>query len=47
MGRDSGLDYIENYKKEGRIANCAGDGKCGYTTRGELGFAYGTLTESP
>ncbi len=37
------VDYIENYKKEGRIANCAGDGKCGYTTRGELGFAYARM----
>lgn len=40
------VEYIENYKKAGKIANCAGDGKCSYTTRDELGFAYaGMLTE--
>ena len=41
------VDYIENYKKAGEIANCAGTGKCGYTSRSELGFAYARLlTES-
>jgi len=34
------LEYIDTYVKEGEIRNCAGDGKCGYTSRGELGFAY-------
>ena len=34
------LEYIENYKNIGVIANCAGDGKCGYTTRPELAVAY-------
>jgi len=34
------LEYIDNYKKEGEVRNCAGDGKCGYTSRDELGFAY-------
>jgi len=34
------LEYIDNYKKEGKIRNCAGDGKCTYTSRSELGFAY-------
>ena len=34
------VEYIETYKKEGKIANCAGEGKCGYTTRGELAVAY-------
>jgi len=34
------LEYIETYVKEGEIRNCAGDGKCGYTSRDELGFAY-------
>ncbi|MDN2481310.1 SDR family oxidoreductase [Vibrio agarivorans] len=37
------LEYIESYKKAGCIFNCAGDGKCGYTTRNELGFAYAKL----
>jgi len=41
------IEYIETYKQQGEIANCAGDGKCGYTTRGELAFAYARmLTES-
>jgi NAD(P)H dehydrogenase (quinone) len=34
------LEYLETYAKEGEIRNCAGDGKCGYTSRGELGVAY-------
>ena len=34
------LEYIDTYVKEGEIRNCAGDGKCGYTSRDELGFAY-------
>ena len=34
------LEYIDTYVKEGEIRNCAGDGKCGYTSRQELGFAY-------
>lgn len=34
------LEYIETYKKEGGIINCAGDGKCGYTSRQELAYAY-------
>lgn len=34
------LEYIDTYVKEGEIRNCAGDGKCGYTSRKELGFAY-------
>jgi NAD(P)H dehydrogenase (quinone) len=34
------IEYIENYKKEGKISNCAGEGKCAYTTRDELAFAY-------
>lgn len=41
------VEYIETYKQRGEIANCAGDGKCGYTTREELAFAYAQmLTES-
>lgn len=34
------LEYIDTYIKEGEVRNCAGEGKCGYTSRGELGFAY-------
>ncbi len=34
------LEYIDSYRQAGEIANCAGDGKCGYTTRPELAFAY-------
>ncbi|NND52759.1 MAG: SDR family oxidoreductase [Flavobacteriaceae bacterium] len=34
------LEYINTYVKEGEIRNCAGDGKCGYTSRDELGLAY-------
>lgn len=37
------IEYIENYKKAGTITNCAGDGKCGYTSRGELGYAYAKM----
>ncbi|EMI22970.1 nucleoside-diphosphate-sugar epimerase [Rhodopirellula maiorica SM1] len=41
------VDYIETYKERGEIANCAGDGLCGYTTRGELAYAYARmLTQS-
>ena len=34
------VEYIEHYVKAGRIANCARDGKCSYTTRDELAYAY-------
>ena len=34
------VEYIETYKKEGKIANCAGDGLCSYTCRPELAYAY-------
>ena len=37
------LEYINTYVKEGEIRNCAGDGKCGYTSREELGFAYAQM----
>lgn len=37
------IEYIENYKKEGKISNCAADGKCSYTTRDELAFAYSKM----
>ena len=37
------VEYIDTYKANGEVANCAGDGKCGYTTRPELAFAYTRL----
>ncbi len=37
------VEYIETYKKMGGIYNCAADGKCGYTTRAELGYAYARM----
>ena len=37
------LEYIDTYIKEGGIINCAADGKCGYTSRQELGYAYSQL----
>lgn len=37
------IEYIENYKNAGGIFNCAGTGKCGYTTRSELAFAYAKM----
>lgn len=37
------LEYIDTYIKEGGITNCAADGKCTYTSRLELGFAYAQI----
>ncbi|MEL6573976.1 MAG: NAD(P)H-binding protein [Pseudomonadota bacterium] len=37
------IDYIESYKAAGEIANSAGDGACGYTTRDELAAAYASI----
>ncbi|WP_216700255.1 hypothetical protein [[Leptolyngbya] sp. PCC 7376] len=37
------IEYIETYKKLGGISNCAGDGKCGYTMRPELAYAYARM----
>ncbi|MEM8702981.1 MAG: NAD(P)H-binding protein [Pseudomonadota bacterium] len=37
------IDYIDSYKRLGGIRNCAGDGRCAYTTRAELAFAYACL----
>lgn len=39
--------YIDSYKEQGEIANCAGDGKCGYTTRSELAASYACLLTQP
>ena len=48
IGRDGlyiepDLEYIETYKKDGAIINSAAEGKCGYTSREELAFAYFNL----
>ncbi|XPF95998.1 SDR family oxidoreductase [Colwellia sp. RE-S-Sl-9] len=37
------IEYIENYKKSGGIFNCADNGKCGYTNRAELAYAYARM----
>ena len=37
------IEYIDHYKKAGKIANCAADGKCSYTTRSELAYAYSQM----
>ncbi len=34
------LEYMDTYVNEGEIRNSAGDGKCGITSRPELGVAY-------
>lgn len=37
------VEYIDSYIQEGGIRNCAGDSKCGYTTRAELAYAYAKM----
>ena len=37
------VEYLDTYRKEGKIANCAGDGRAGYTTRDELAYAYSRM----
>lgn len=37
------IEYIEVYKKSDGIFNCASDGRCGYTTRPELAYAYARM----
>jgi len=37
------VEYIDSYEARGEIANSAGTGKCGYTTRPELAHAYAAL----
>lgn len=37
------VEYIEGYRARGEIANCAGNARCGYTTRPELAAAYASL----
>ena len=41
------VEYIDTYRTKGEIANSAGDGKCGYTTRPELAHAYAALLTRP
>lgn len=41
------LEYIDNYVKEGEIANCAGAGLCTYTSRTELAEAYTHMLLEP
>ncbi|MCB2196365.1 MAG: NAD(P)H-binding protein [Bacteroidetes bacterium] len=40
------IDYFDNYEKEGKIINCAGLGKCSYTSRDELAVAYTQLIKN-
>lgn len=39
------LDYIDNYIQAGEVMNSAGEGKCGYTSRDELAYAYMCLAK--
>ena len=41
------VEYIDTYRARGEIANCAGEGKCGYTTRPELACAYARMLTQP
>lgn len=37
------IEYIDTYVETGEVANCAGDGRCGYTTYDDLADAYAQL----
>ncbi len=37
------LEYLDHYRKDGKITNSAGDGRCAYTTRAELADAYARM----
>ncbi|EPR68558.1 SDR family oxidoreductase [Cyclobacterium qasimii] len=37
------IEYISHYIEEGGIRNCAGEGKCAYTSREELSQAYAQM----
>ncbi len=37
------IEYLQQYLKAGKISNCAGEGKCAYTTRSELAFVYAKI----
>ena len=41
------IESIDRYKADGAITNCAGEGRCGYTTRPELAAAYARLLTEP
>ncbi|MBU1359747.1 MAG: SDR family oxidoreductase [Gammaproteobacteria bacterium] len=41
------VEYIDKYQAKGEVANCAGAGLCGYTTRSELACAYAHLLTEP
>ncbi|RDE22913.1 SDR family NAD(P)-dependent oxidoreductase [Motiliproteus coralliicola] len=41
------IDYLDSYKQLGAIRNSAAEGRCGYTTRAELGYAYARLLIEP
>jgi NAD(P)H dehydrogenase (quinone) len=37
---EADLEYLDHYFEDGKISNCAGEGRCAYTTRDELARAY-------
>ena len=37
------VEYIDRYMEAGGITNCAAEGRCGYTTRPELAYAYARM----
>ncbi len=37
------IEYLDHYLKTGKISNCAGTGKCTYTSRMELAVAYAKM----
>ncbi|MEM7375559.1 MAG: SDR family oxidoreductase [Bacteroidota bacterium] len=40
---EADLESLETYRQAGKIWNCAGEGKCSYTTRDELAYAYSRM----
>ena len=41
------IESIDDYVAAGEVANCAGDARCGYTTRSELAEAYARMLTQP
>ncbi len=41
------VEYLATYVERGEVANCAGVGRCAYTTRAELALAYTALLTTP
>lgn len=41
------LEYLDAYRKLGKITNCAADGRCAYTCRAELALAYAEMFIEP